>query len=251
MKIRVIGKGWDSHVAAHVRALCLKYSLPFIDRCAVADGQLGDTVFITETPDLELPEGYVFFQHTGMTDLPCTHNSTVVYPVESAAQEAPLAPKSPEGPSRKVVEGTKRVRAEWKEAQAKCKTAKSFNEWLTFLYDLLTLPRYSVAKALPPDAKGKVSYSWHKSLDRAFFVYPTQTLEAMPKCVVEDLENYLAAIRLTGRSSPHVFATEKPLNGRKRAVVIDHTLVEDTHGDGENDMLLLTIKPTTINLSLY
>lgn len=242
MKIRVIGHRWDAHAAAHIQKLCDTYNLPFLDRGQGTDPSCFVNGTMLVGPHTELPDGYVFFTHKSLADLPCTHQSQVQYPVEETRAEN----KTPEKATRKIVTGTKRLRAEWKELQAKCKSSTSFNEWLTSLHDLLLVPMYTVARI----EEGDTRIAWSQSLERGKFIYPTSTLDAMPKVVVEDLELHLASFRTNNRD-PFVCKTEKPLNGRDRAVLIDALLIDDTHGDGEQDLWLLTIKPVTISNGLY
>lgn len=253
MKLRVVGHSWDKHAAELVAKMCNSYGIPFIDRAGVAHDVSEfapvTSIVLEEGVPAELPDTYVYFTHRNIPELPCTHQVQVNYPDDVKAP-ATAAPAEAAVNSRKITEGSRRLRAEWKELQAKCKSATSFNEWATFLYDLLMTPQFSTAHGSAPDAKGKISYTWQKSLGRASFAYPTNTLDAMPKCVVEDLEMHLAAFRV-GNRDPFVLSTEKSLNGRERAVVIDAILIDDTHGDGENDLWLLTIKPTTITKGLY
>lgn len=252
MKIRVVSdRGWDYGAAVTIAQLCRKYNLPFIDRAGVADNNTEHEQAVIPTvifcEDNKLPSGYIFFTHRKMPDLPFTHNAqaaVVEPPVKKPAVEfTNTAPTS----NRKIVDGTKRTRSEFKELQAKCKAAGSFHEWLTAMHDVLLVPKHTVAKIID----GKIV--WGVSPERATFEWLDETsmTEFVPKSILPELASLLKAFSTTGKL-PRVIKTERPLSNKtNRSILIDAYCRDKAIEVDESDVWVLVIKPVTVENGLY
>lgn len=248
MKIRVTGDHWSYGAAVTVAQLCNKYDLPFLDRAGVAfafDEHVQIPNVVAFESGHKHPKGYIFFTHSNMPDEPFTHNS------KAAVLELPV--KKPEVTvnettnTRKIVEGTKRQRLEFRELQAKCKAAGSFHEWLTALHDVLLVPQYTVARIVD----GKVV--WGVSPERAVFEWANESslTDFVPKMVALELAALLKQASVSNKP-PRVIKTERPLsNSSARAILIDAYCKERAIEVDEEDVWVLVIKPVTIENGLY
>jgi hypothetical protein len=249
LKIRVVGDRWSADAEYTVTQLCLKYSLPFIDRGGItASTALEGINVLLGSDDIQLPSSYAFFTHEGMADLPHTHNCKVVpLPPKVTTLEVPVDDTTN---TRKIQVGSKRIRAEWKELQAKCKSATSLNEWLTAMHGLLNVTRYSVAQAAPESENRK--FVWQQSPEKAKFEWPVDDLGAVPKGLVDELNSIVESFK-KGFRVPLVVQTEKLISSKSfRAVVIDAYKWGVSDADEENpDIWVLTVKPVIIENGLY
>lgn len=249
MRIKVVGESWSYGAAVTVAQLCEKYGLPFLDRACVSftySEHIKIPHVVAHEEGRQLPKGYIFFTHASMADLPCTHSSK--------AMDLPLPAPKPKvvvdssTNTRKITTGTKRTRLEFKELQAKCKNAGSFNEWLTALHDVLLVPQFTVA-SVGPDGK----IVWGISAERANFQWTAEDSmsDFVPKSIVPELANILKDFAAKNKL-PRVIKTERPLSkSSPRAVVIDAYIKEVAIEEDDADLWVLVIKPVTVENGLY
>lgn len=257
-------EGWSRSAAYTVASLCSKYKLPFIDIAGVTFDYPGVTrPALCLTNPSSLPNDYVFFAHRKQKDLPHTHNAKVVVlpdapknedrpSDEQMASSTPQAPAESKPDSRKIHEGSLRLRPEFKDLRDKCKNSTSLNEWLTNLHDLLSIPQHMVAK------REGDKFIWLVSKARPSFSYSSvdasapSSLDAVPKCVIEDLNSIIEDYKRNPYRISKVIKTEKPLSPKSfRAVVIEVYLAEEAIEVDEEDQWVLTVKPVIIENGLY